>query len=156
MTHGHAVNAEPKGVPMNASKPVAEICLYGTRQTGAGYILAIHVSGLIELTIHAVRAKLWAGNRAILNTEQELDIVRLGTGEPKSGRTFTEAVFIAAGLLNVSGVTSGIVHVYEPTGHKFAAFDLAKHIPCFGDLKWSDGGTAYIISAETVAAAAAL
>jgi len=31
------------------------------------------VSGLIELTIHAVRAKLWAGNRAILNTEQELD-----------------------------------------------------------------------------------
>ena len=113
----------------STQSPVAEICLYGTRQTGAGYIVAIHTA---------------------------YHVVRMGTGEPVRDRTFTEAVWKAVDLINLAGYMRGIVHVYEPTGQRFAAFDLGGNIPCFGDLKWSEGGTVYVIPASDVMAAAAL
>lgn len=117
---------------MKSSNPVAEICLYGTRQTGAGYIVAIQTPGAV------------------------VPVVRIGSGEPVQGRSFTEAIWIARDLIvRATSRHQGIVHVYEPSGQKFAAFDLAD-LPTFGGLNWIDGGTVYVISTEQVQAAAAL
>lgn len=127
---GHEADGKGQDSMSHLQNPVAEICLYGTRQTGAGYIVSI--PGVDGQT------------------------VRLGTGEPNPKRSFTEAVWAAAGLLQICGLTAGMVHVYEPSGHKFAAFDLGGNVPNFGDLEWVDGGTAFVIPASDVAAAAAL
>jgi hypothetical protein len=129
MTNGHHVNDEPKGVPMSrVHQPVAEVCLYGTRQTGAGYLVSIYAEG---------------GR-----------IVRLGTGEPKADRSFTEALWIACGLIQTAGF-DGFVHVYEPTGQKFAEVHTFR-VPAYGNLTWIDGGTAYVIPASAILEAAAL
>jgi len=75
--------------------PVAEICLYGNRSTGAGW-----------LAIHSLGARL------------------LGDGEPVAGRSFTEATWIAARALTEAG-WSGAVAIYEPGGERMAICDLA-------------------------------
>lgn len=109
-------------------QPVAEICLYGTSAVGAGYIVSIYT--------------------------QDGKPVRFGTGEPKADRSFTEAVWIACGLIQAAGF-DGFVHVYEPTGHKFAEVHTFQ-VPAYGDLKWIDGGTAYVIPTSAILEAAAL
>lgn len=111
-------------------QPVAEICLYGTSRIGAGFIVSIPT----------------AFKRP----------VRIGSGEPVSGRSFTEAVWIASDYIRLAGHDTGFVHVYEPTGHKFAEFRLEDGPAYFGSLKWIDGGTAYVIPASAVLEAAAL
>jgi len=109
-----------------STAPVAEICLYGTRQTGAGYIVSI-------------RTAVWP--------------VRIGTGNPVPGRSFTEAVWKATDMIRLAGHVSGIVHVYEPTGQKVAAFRLEDG-PCYyGDLKWTtDGVTVYTFDVAALTA----
>jgi hypothetical protein len=128
-TVGHEAGRKGTETMSKNQTVVAEICLYGTRQTGAGYIVSIHTP---------------------------FHVVRIGTGTPVSGRSFTEAVWKATDMIQLAGFVAGIVHVYEPTGHKFAAFRL-EDAPCYyGDLKWTDGGIAYVIPSADVIAAAAL
>lgn len=132
MTRGQGHEAQKGTDTMTKNTPVAEICLYGTRQTGAGYIVSIQTPGAVVPT------------------------VRIGTGDPVQGRSFTEAVWIACETIQLAtGLVRGIVHVYEPSGHKYAAFDLG-HVPTFGNMTWIDGGTVYVIPADAVLEAAAL
>lgn len=98
-----ARSTKPQGV-------VAEICLYGTSQHGAGWIACI-ADGTP------------AGKM-------------LGNGELKPGRSMTAAVWLAADELRSVGVTRGIIRIFEPSGLRCAAVDIGKMIPTFGELKW--------------------
>lgn len=128
--HGNQGHEAQKGsavMSKSSTQPVAEICLYGTSAVGAGYLISVYTPN---------------------------GIVRLGTGEPQKGRSFTEAVWTALDLVRIAGFSRGIVHVYEPTGRRYAEVDLTGSPRYFGDLPWVDGGTVYVISAADMAAAA--
>lgn len=94
--------------PALSSLPVvAEICLYGTSAIGAGYL---HV------------------HRGSVRPE--------GSHEPKQGRSFTEAVWLACDELRAAGVTSGAVRVFAPGGEHVAVIDIGSHVPTYGDMKF--------------------
>lgn len=65
---------------------VADICLYGIRQTGAGW-LAVTKDG-----------------RAF------------GTGDPMKDRSFTEAVYQAVAAIEAAGTRAGLVRIFHPGG----------------------------------------
>ena len=94
----------------NAPEIVAEICLYGNHQTGAGYLATIE-------------------DRAGL----------LGTGEPVPGRSFTGAVWLAVEEIwaqeQSTAFRKGHVRIFAAGGQMFADAPLA-HVPAFGDLEW--------------------
>jgi hypothetical protein len=104
---------------------VAEICLYGTHATGAGWIAAAHRDGVRHL---------------------------LGDGAIHRGRAFTEAVWMACGALEAVGVKCGTVAIFAPGGERVAYATLG-YVPCFGDLPW-DVAPAVKISAAQVEGAA--
>lgn len=89
-----------------ANLPVAEICLYGTSQTGAGFY-------------------------ALADTGQ-----RFGTGTPIAHRSFTEAVWDACDELRAAGVTSGKVRIFAPGGERFAVVEIGEHVPNYGSLSF--------------------
>lgn len=113
-----------------STKLVAEICLYGNGPTGCG-------AGWL--------ARLADGSL-------------LGDGEPKAGRSFTEAVFQACDhVLRAYGACGGrprtaIVRVFASGGERMADTD-ARHPGYFGDLKWQPA-TVYVIEAADLNAAA--
>lgn len=91
-----------------AEKHVADICLFGNQATGAGWIAAME------------------------------DGSRFGDGEPRSTRSFTEAIWIAVGALEAAGgVKSGRVRVFMPGGLRAAWMPLDRP-RTFGDLVWED------------------
>jgi len=111
----------------NAAKTiVGEICLYGNRETGAGWL--------------ASAGPITAGKI-------------LGDGDPVRDRGFTEAVWQAADALRAAGVTAGIVRIFAAGGQRMAEVQIEKSIGYFGDLKWSPA-IVYAISADAIAAAA--
>lgn len=102
-----------------AAAVVADVCLYGTSWIGAG----------------------WLASTA--------DGRRFGDGDPKAGRTFTEAVWAAFGALEAAGVKAGLVRVFEPNGTHVAGVDLAGTWPTFGDLRWQPAPS-YVVTIPAV------
>lgn len=102
-------------------EPTSEICLYGTSARGVGWLaLGSAFKGF------------------------------LGTGEPKGGVGFTEAVWDACMALREAG-SAGTAWVYEPSGMRRAVINIAS--PCyFGDLKWEDVPVMTVEAAGLVAA----
>jgi len=88
-----------------AGSIVADICLYGTRQTGAGWLA------------------------------QTADGLMFGNGRPVAGRSFTEAVWMAMGALESDGIRSGQVRIFLPGGDYMAVVDAAQPVPTFGGLR---------------------
>ena len=97
---------------------VADICLYGTHTTGAGYL------GLIAPAAAPMLAR---------------DEAMFGTGEPVAGRSFTEAVFEAVTVLRERGVVAGVARIFAPGGERVAVVELSRTIPTFGDLGVAPG-----------------
>jgi hypothetical protein len=87
-------------------KAVADICLYGTRETGAGYI----------------GCRLDHGQT-------------VGSGEPVRNRSFTEAIWLAAEDLRGLGVDRGIVRIFDSGGERMALVEMHR-IPSYGNLQW--------------------
>lgn len=75
---------------------VADICLYGSSRTGAGWI---------------ARAE---------------DGAMFGDGEPRGDRSFTEAIWIAVGALEGAGLKAGRVRVFAPGGVQVAWMELTR------------------------------
>jgi len=103
-------------------KLVADICLYGNHTIGAGY--------LVQLT----------------------DGRLLGDGEPKAGRSFTEAVWLACRDVCEAGISAGLVRVFAPGGQRMADTDL-NHPGYFGNLKWQPA-IQYVLSVDELVDAA--
>lgn len=76
------------------NKHVADVCLYGTSQIGAGWIAQGEGQAMI------------------------------GTGEPISARGFTEAVWLACDALRESGIKAGMVRVFAAGGERMAFCDI--------------------------------
>lgn len=87
-----------------AAKVVADLCLYGNRGIGFGYLLA-------------------AGNKILS-----------GDGEPKADRDLTTCLFMAAADLSERGIHEGIVQVVAPGGESMAEVDLGWGMPYYGML----------------------
>ena len=110
------------------SGSVAEICLYGNHETGAG----------------------WLARTA--------DGAMLGDGEPRVGRSNTEAVWQACDEVRRSYAPSKrlphqtTVRIFAPGGRRMADTTLGNP-GYFGDLKWQ-AATVLEISAEAIEAAA--
>jgi len=106
-------------------KIAGTICLYGTREHGAGWLARL------------------------------ADGTRLGTGDLAKYRTFTEAIWLALDEMKMAGMAAGrgtIVEVFEPHGQFVAHYDTAR-TATFGDLKW-EAAPQYTMSTEDIAAAA--
>lgn len=128
---GHEAQKGQDAMSKSSTLPVAEICLYGTSAVGAGYIVRVYTPG------------------------GSVSSVRLASADVQKGRSFTEAVWTALDLVRIAGFSRGIVHVYEPTGRRYAEVDLTGTPRYFGDLPWVEGGTVYVLSSGDLAAAAA-
>lgn len=86
---------------------VAEVALYGTRFTGAGWLARTKESPVF------------------------------GEREPAAERSFTDAVFEAVGQLQRGHqLTAGHVRIMAPGGEAMAFVDLAEPVPTFGSLEW--------------------
>jgi hypothetical protein len=134
MTNGNAATETTNtGASMsNQNVPVAEITLYGTTRIGAGWLARVYVD---------VNRPAWSNGL-------------IGSGEPQDGLGFTEAVWAALDAIRAAGVQAGIVHVYEPTGRRYAEVRLDGVATWFGDLVWREGANVYVIPAADLAAAA--
>jgi hypothetical protein len=83
---------------------VADICLYGTSRTGAGFLGCVMPHGQT-----------------------------FGTGDPVAGRTFTEAIWLAQDAIRALGVRAGKVRVFHPGGEFMSVIDL-NTITTYGSL----------------------
>lgn len=105
---------------------VADICLYGNRETGAGFIA------------------------------QAVDGRMFGNGEPLASRSFTEAVWLAVDELRRAGVERGQLRIFAPGGERMATVEIGglkdRRLPYFGELSWGPAPV-YVISAEALVAA---
>ena len=104
------------------TKLVGEICLYGNMSIGAGW-LATTADGKL-----------------------------LGDGEPRQGRSFTEAVWLACDALRTAGAAVGKVRVFAAGGERMADTDI-NHPGYYGSLSWVPA-TVLVISAAAIEAAA--
>lgn len=102
---------------------VADICLYGSRRVGAGYLGVMLPHGQT-----------------------------FGTGEPVATRSFTEAVFAGVRDLADRGVRAGLVRIFDAGGERMAVVDLGQAVPYYGSLSWGQAPV-YTISAEALEAA---
>ncbi len=114
----------PRTAKSSPAVPVAEICLYGTMDVGAGWLANI---------ANGTKCGLYLGN-----------------GEPVRGRSMTEAVWLAVEAIREAGVSKGAVRVFMSGGQRCADVDLGGYVPCFGDLPWQPAPV-YMVSAEAVA-----
>jgi hypothetical protein len=89
-----------------ATTPLPDITLYGTAATGAGWLALLPPHGRV-----------------------------LGTGEPRADRSFTQAVWGAALVLQDAGYR-GPARVFEPGGTRVAVVEVGGPIPWYGDLQW--------------------
>lgn len=112
---------------MRTPTPVADITLYGTSHTGAGWL---------ALLTNPSHGRL------------------LGTGDPNPGTSFTEAVWSAVAALNAAGAEGGLVRIFAPGGEKMAVVDSRHLVPTFGDLLWMPAPV-FELSADALLAAAA-
>lgn len=85
---------------------VADICLYGTSYTGAGYLGVRFPHGQ-----------------------------SFGTGEPVKHRTFTEAIWHGLADLRDAKVTDGQVRIFDAGGERMASIGLHESVT-YGTLTW--------------------
>lgn len=106
-----------------AKSPAAEICLYGNRETGAGYLARIA----------SEPGKFY------------------GTGDPVRGRSFTEAIFLADIELREAGLPNkSAIRIFAPGGERYADVKSAA-IPCYGALDWKDAAKfAFVLPVEAI------
>ena len=95
-----------KKMARTSRKVTADICLYGTSRTGAGFLVCRLDHGQVG-----------------------------GSGNPVEGRSFTEAVWLGVETLRGLGVTGGILRIFEPGGERMSVVDF-NNVPAFGALKW--------------------
>lgn len=97
-----------------SSQVVGSIHIYGASHCGFGFIACKRVEG----------------------QKDEM----FGDGEPKAGRSATDALWLGGMDLNKAGVRKGDVEVHMDVAGmpKMALADLA-NLPYFGQLKWQDG-----------------
>lgn len=105
---------------------VADICLYGNGPSGCG-------SGYIAATP---------------------DGRTFGDGEPRPGRSMTEAVWLAWEELKGAGLPAGVVRIFAAGGGRMATVPTGSQPPYFGALTWGPA-VVYVISAEEIERAAA-
>lgn len=91
---------------MKNATPAAIVTLYGNSATGSGWLAAVE-----------------RGSKPF------------GEHEPKAGRGFTEAVWLALERLGAMGV-SGKVRVFAPGGRRYADVPV-DWTGYFGDMKWN-------------------
>lgn len=92
---------------------VADICLYGNSQTGAGWIVAMNRE--------VVDVPVWSKGL-------------IGTGEP-TGQPFTEAVWAAMDhVLAAAGNIDGQVRIFHPGGETMTVVALGDIVPNYGTL----------------------
>jgi hypothetical protein len=117
------------------ARPIAEVCFYGTMQTGAGWLARV-------LDRKAGNVPSWSTGL-------------IGTGEPAQGRDFTQALWSALEALLAAGLADGPVAVFEPAGELMATVSLeTRPWPCYGDLKWGQA-LAYVTTTAGLKAEAA-
>jgi len=109
-------------------KHIADVCMYGIRETGAGWLAQI------------------------------ADGTLLGDGTPKPGMDFTTALWKACEHVRLHARDSeafvrGRVRVFEPGGKRVAEFDVA-YPPWYGSLVWEDAPTMNLTAHEVVSAVA--
>lgn len=122
----------------NTRTVIADICLYGNHNTGAGWLAS-----------PTNDVKPAAGTRRPM----------LGNGEPVRGRSCTEAVWLAADAirnfrLGYGLKNKGTLAIFAPGGELVAYVELNGRVPAFGDLRW-ERAPVYEVSAETILAAGA-
>lgn len=111
---------------MKRAKALPSICLYGTRETGAGWLAS---NGL----------PMADGGRLF------------GDGEPSRSRTFTYAIFEAARALREAGL-SGKAHLFDAGGLRVAEISLSLP-PTYGLIAWAPAPM-YVVDADEVVRAA--
>lgn len=120
---------------------VADICLYGTSMTGAGWIAAVNLPGAEPDDLPVAKS--------------------LGDGEPRPHRTFTEAIWQSVGAIvearrgaGVVDAYEGDVAIYESGGKRVARVPLG-NVPIYGDLatRWQPA-PGLSLSADQIIAAA--
>jgi hypothetical protein len=79
----------------------------------------------------------------------------LGNGEPREGRTMTDAIWLACDALIANGIKTGLVRVFEPSGRLCAVTPL-RHPATFGGLAWEAAPQHTISAAEIEKAAEAI
>ena len=89
---------------MASTHVAADICLYGTAQIGAGYLVATS------------------------------DGAVFGDHAPCATRSMTEAVWQAVDALRARGILVGTARIFHPGGARVSVVDLACHVPTFGSL----------------------
>lgn len=125
-------------------KCVGEVCLYGGRETGAGWIAAVEVRGRTVTPTQAFPATAAVG---------------FGDGEPDPRVGLTDAVYRGIrdvlALCEVSGIRVGVrdwVWVHAPGGERRAKTPVFAP-GYFGGLAW-EPGVVYEIPMEAILAAA--
>lgn len=113
------------------SKVVGTICFYGNSTVGAG----------------------WLAHTGTLTKQTKM----LGDGEPKSGATFTSALFAACAALKEfsSSIKHGdLVEVYAPGGQKFGLVNVCSP-SWYGNIEWKPAGCLEVSAEEIQAVASA-
>lgn len=118
-----------------AASVVAEVALYGNRQAGSGWIVAV--------------------NREVVAVPDGFEGL-IGTGALAAGQSFTEALWTALDhLVAVLPNISGLVRVFAPGGHTMAHLDVADTWPAFGDLKFESAYATWVtLDVKAIEAAA--
>jgi hypothetical protein len=102
---------------------VADICLYGTSYTGAGYLGVRMPHGQT-----------------------------FGTGDPVKERSFSEAIWHGLDDLRRAGVTVGLVRVFDTGGERMSIIDINSAI-YYGAMQWQPAPVYTISAAELERAA---
>jgi hypothetical protein len=89
---------------IKANQTVAEICLYGTSRTGAGYLCHLRTGQLF------------------------------GDSELRADRSFTSAVWTALDQIVAAGVTSGQLAIFHPGGQMVTRVNIEDGLPDYGTL----------------------
>jgi hypothetical protein len=92
--------------PQSLIQPAAIICFYGTPRTGAGYLA------------QARNGRMF------------------GDGRPVRGRSFGVALWQAIEDLRFAGIRSGVVHVVDSGGARFASTLISREAPEYAALNW--------------------
>lgn len=107
---------------ISPNQVVIEVCLYGNREVGAGYIWE---------NVHGQKG---------------------GSREPKVGRTMTEAVWLAVAEARASvAIPRGKVRVFAPGG-EFVAEVPINRVGYYGNMEWRKAGGYVIDTEAIIAA----
>lgn len=90
-----------------ATKPVADVCLYGNTQIGFGYLTRVESTGKMT-----------------------------GDGEPKEGRSCTDCLHLAKADLEAQGIAGKAQIAIFMAGGERVSYVGIQDVTYFGSLKW--------------------